>query len=153
MNDPFQRPTMISAVAYRDPLAALDWLDTAFGFERSMVITAPDGSLAHAEMRFGNGLIYVGAEWADFVASPAVLGGRNTQVIHVLVSGDIDSHCDRARIAGAAILQVPTDQFYGDRTYRARDLEGHVWVFGAPVRAVSREEAEAASGLKIEGWH
>lgn len=153
MNDPFQRPTMVPAITYRDPLAALDWLEQAFGFERSMVITTPDGSLAHAEMRFGAGLLYVGSEWADFVASPAALDGRNSQVVHVLLPGDIDSHCARARAAGAAILQEPTDQFYGDRTYRARDLEGHVWVFGAPVRAVSREDAEAASGLKIEGWH
>jgi len=153
MSDPFKRPTLVSAIIYRHPLAALDWLETAFGFERSMIITSPDGSLAHAEMRFGDGLIYVGSEWADFVASPAALGGRTSQLIHVLVPSDIDAHYARARAAGAAILQEPTDQFYGDRTYRACDLEGHVWVFGAPVRAVSREEAEAATGFKIEGWH
>ena len=51
------------------------------------------------------------------------------------------------------ILQEPTDQFYGDRTYRARDPEGHVWTFGQTVRHVSREEAEKESGLKIGGWH
>jgi uncharacterized glyoxalase superfamily protein PhnB len=49
------------------------------------------------------------------------------------------------------ILQEPTDQFYGDRTYRARDPEGHVWTFGQTVRHVSGEEAEKESGLKIEG--
>jgi hypothetical protein len=48
---------------------------------------------------------------------------------------------------------LATDQFYGDRTYRARDPEGHVWTFGQTVRHVSREEAEKESGLKIEGWH
>lgn len=54
---------------------------------------------------------------------------------------------------GAILVQEPADQFYGDRTYRARDPEGHVWTFGQTVRRVSREEAEKASGLKIEGWH
>jgi len=44
------------------------------------------------------------------------------------------------------------EQFYGDRTYRARDFEGHCWSFGQPVRAVTREEAEQASGFTIEGW-
>jgi uncharacterized glyoxalase superfamily protein PhnB len=58
----------------------------------------------------------------------------------------------RARGAGATILAEPSDQFYGDRTYRAADLEGHVWSFGQTVRQVSREQAEVASGLKIEGW-
>jgi uncharacterized glyoxalase superfamily protein PhnB len=103
-------------------------------------------------MRIGDGLIYVGSEWADFVASPASIGGKNTQLIHVHIDQDIDAHCARARAAGAVIPQDPADQFYGDRTYRARDPEGHVWVFGQTVRQVSREEAEQASGLKIEGW-
>ena len=46
----------------------------------------------------------------------------------------------------------PADQFYGDRTYMARDPEGHAWSFAQTVRYVTREEAEKASGLKIDGW-
>ena len=46
----------------------------------------------------------------------------------------------------------PTTQFYGDRTYRCRDPEGHIWTVSQTVASVSREEAEAASGLKIIGW-
>jgi hypothetical protein len=47
----------------------------------------------------------------------------------------------------------PADQFYGDRTYRCRDLEGHFWTVGAPVRTVTEAEAEAESGLKVvKGW-
>ena len=152
MEDPFRRPSFGSAVSYRDPRAALDWIEKAFGFERSMVITDKDGRLAHSEMKFGDGYLMVGSEWADFVASPASVGGKNTQSIHVQLWDGIDAHCDRARAAGAAILMEPADQFYGDRTYRARDLEGHVWSFAQTVRSVTREEAERASGLKIEGW-
>ncbi len=153
MSDPFHRPTFTSGVFYKEPWVALDWLEKAFGFERSMIITDNDGNLAHGEMRFGDGLIYVGSEWADFIASPAAVGGKNTQIIQVKLDSGLDAHCARARAAGATILQEPTDQFYGDRTYRARDPEGHVWSFGQTVKAVSREEAEKASGLKIEGWH
>jgi uncharacterized glyoxalase superfamily protein PhnB len=152
MKDPFHRPSFGSAVFYRDPRAALDWLEKAFGFERSMVITDKDGRLAHSEMKFGDGYLMVGSEWADFVASPASVGGKNTQLIHVQLQDGIDVHCERARAAGAAILMEPADQFYGDRTYRARDLEGHVWTFAQTLRKVTREEAERASGLKIEGW-
>jgi uncharacterized glyoxalase superfamily protein PhnB len=152
MEDPFRRPSFGSAVFYRDPRAALDWLEEAFGFERSMVITDKDDRLAHSEMKFGDGYLMVGSEWADFVASPASVGGKNTQSIHVQLRDGIDSHCERARAAGAAILMEPADQFYGDRTYRARDLEGHVWTFAQTVSNVTREEAERASGLKIEGW-
>jgi hypothetical protein len=52
--------------------------------------------------------------------------------------------------AGAVIPQEPTDQFYGDRTYRARAPEGYVWTFGQTVRQVSRAQADKESGLKIE---
>ena len=152
MDDPFHRPALIAGVFYKDPWAALDWLERAFGFERSMVITDKDGNLGHSELRFGDGLVFVGSEWADFVASPASVGGKNTQVIHVHLQSGIDEHCARAEAAGAMILMRPTDQFYGDRAYRARDLEGHVWTFGQTIRYVSREEAEQASGLNIEGW-
>ena len=50
------------------------------------------------------------------------------------------------------IVRELQNQFYGDRTYSARDPEGHVWSFGQNLQNVSREEAEKASGLKIEGW-
>lgn len=152
MDDPFQRPTFGSAVFYKDPVAALQWLEKAFGFERMMVITDAKGNLAHSEMKFGDGYIMVGSEYVDFVASPASVGAKNTQSIHVHLRDGIDAHCERARAAGAVIVREPADQFYGDRTYMARDPEGHVWSFGQTVRQVSREEAEKASGLKIDGW-
>ncbi len=76
MEDPFRRSSLSSGVFYKDPWAALDWLEKAFGFERSMVITDKDGNLGHSEMRFGDGTIHVGSEWADFVASPASIGGK-----------------------------------------------------------------------------
>jgi uncharacterized glyoxalase superfamily protein PhnB len=155
VDDPFRRPALTAGVFYENPCAALDWLEKAFGFERSMIIADKDGKLAHSEMRFGDSLLYVGSEWAEFIASPGSVGGRNTQMVHVHLADGIDAHCSRARAAGAVILQEPIDQFYGDRTYRTRDPEGHVWTFGQIVRLVSREEAETASGLKIkaEGWH
>jgi len=148
---PFQ-PSLASAVFYKDPWKALDWLEKAFGFERSMVISDSDGNLGHAEMRFGNCHLMIGSEWADFAVSPLSVGGKNTQIIHVQLDEGLDGHCEKAREAGAEIAQEPSDQFYGDRTYRARDPEGHVWTFGQHVRSVSREEAEAASGFTIEGW-
>ncbi len=152
MEDPFRRPVLGSALFYKDAFAALDWLETAFGFERTMGITDKEGNLGHSEMRFGDGYIMIGTEWIDYVASPASIGGKNTQSIHVHLGDGIDAHCERARAAGAVILQEPADQFYGDRTYRARDPEGHVWTFGQTVRRVGREEAEKASGLTIKGW-
>jgi uncharacterized glyoxalase superfamily protein PhnB len=143
------RPSVIPALSYRDPKPMLDWLERAFGFERHMVITDADGGVAHAEMRFGDGLVMVGSEWSDDHRSPASQGGKNTQSVHVHVTDDIDAHCERARAAGANILMEPETQFYGDRTYRARDPEGHIWTFGQTVELKQPEEWDAAApGLK-----
>ncbi|MGF6602518.1 putative glyoxalase superfamily protein PhnB [Paraburkholderia sp. GAS448] len=152
MEDPIRRRSLAAALFYKDPLAALDWLEKAFGFERTMVITDSEGSVAHSEMRFGDSYLMIGSEWAEHTASPASVGGKNTQGVHVQLEADIDRHCERARAAGAVIVRELADQFYGDRVYAARDPEGHVWSFGQTVRKVSREEAEQASGLKIDGW-
>lgn len=146
----FKRNSLTSAVCYHDPQAALDWLEKAFGFERAMVITDADGALAHAEMRHGDGLIMIGSEWSDDHRSPASVGGKNTQSVHVHLTKDIDAHCERARQAGAVIVQEPETQFYGDRTFRARDPEGHIWTFGQTVRQLTPEEWDAASGLETK---
>jgi uncharacterized glyoxalase superfamily protein PhnB len=144
------RASLASAIFYRDPLAAFGWLEKAFGFEPAMMITDPDGGLAHAQMSFGNGYVMIGSEWADYTKSPASIGGKNSQAVHVNLDSDVDAHCARATAAGAEIVQAPTDQFYGDRTYRARDPEGHVWTFAENKRPFSAEESAAATGLKIE---
>jgi uncharacterized glyoxalase superfamily protein PhnB len=154
VDDPWNRAVFTPSANYRDPNAALDWLERAFGFERIMVLTDDQGRVSHAEMSFqGRGQVMIGGDdWAEFVASPTATGGRNTQRVHVLIADGLDAHCQRARAAGAEIVREPEDQFYGDRTYVVRDLEGHVWTFSQPIRKVGREEAAAASGLKIEGW-
>ncbi len=146
------RPNLIPAVSYQDPRAALAWLEKAFGFEVFMLIEDGDGGIAHSEMRFGDAAVMIGREWTEDHKSPKSIGGKNTQSVHISVESDIDAHCERARAAGAEVLMEPETQFYGDRTYRCRDPEGHFWTVGQTVKEVSREEAEKITGLKITGW-
>lgn len=141
-----------SSVHYRDPKAALAWLERAFGFEVTMAIEGPPDApeMCHYEMSCaGKGRLMVGAEWADWGASPASNGGKCSQTVHVDLPSGLDAHCERARAAGAVIEAEPEEQFYGDRTYRAVDPEGHRWTFSEHVRDVTREEAEAALGQPI----
>ena len=149
MSDDPKPPYLASAVFYQDPKAALLWLEKAFGFEPSMVIVDQSGELAHSQMRFGDSLLMVGTEWSERHRSAKSTGGINTQTVHVQLAEDIDGHCERARRAGAEILQEPETQFYGDRTYRALDPEGHIWTFGQTVEVLSTAEWEKASGLTV----
>src|SRR4051794_35295616 len=110
-------PVFTSSVHYRDPKAALVWLARAFGFEVTMAIDGPPEApeRGHYEMSCaGRGRIMVGAEWDDWVRSPASIGGANTQSLHVQLPGGLDEHCAHARAAGAVIATEPEDQFYGD---------------------------------------
>ena len=141
-----------SALFYQDPKAALAWLEKAFGFELVMLLEDADGAVAHSQMEFGDSYVMIGQEWSTDHRSPKSVGGKNTQTVHIQLDTDIDAHFERAKAAGAVIDAEPTTQFYGDRTYRCRDLEGHIWTVAQTVASVSREEAEAASGLKITGW-
>ena len=151
-----ESPSVVPAVFYRDPMAALHWLEKAFGFETSMLVTDDDGNVGHAEMSFGDGRIGIGGEWASSeqlgpaeMKSPLSLGGAGTQFVRISLPQGLDAHCERARAAGARITQEPKDQFYGARTYRALDPEGHVWNFDQPIAELSIAEMEQASGLTI----
>lgn len=147
MSEYYRPKGLSSAVCYLDPKAAFRWLEEAFGFEPLMVILDAEGNLGHSEMTFGSSVIMVGSEWSADHKSPKSLGGKNTQTVHVQLEEDVDLHCQRARKAGAEILQEPDTQFYGDRTYRARDPEGHIWTFGQTIERKTPEEWDKASGL------
>jgi uncharacterized glyoxalase superfamily protein PhnB len=149
---PEGRAALSSALCYVDPRAALAWLERAFGFEVTMLIEDADGAVVHSQMSFGDSMVMIGAEWSADHKSPRSIGGKNTQTVHIQITTDIDGHCERARAAGAEIMMEPATQFYGDRTYRCRDPEGHIWTVAQTVETVTREQAEKVSGLKITGW-
>jgi uncharacterized glyoxalase superfamily protein PhnB len=144
------------SVFYKDPMAALRWLEAAFGFETSMLVTDKEGNVGHATMSFGGAQVDIGGEWSSpellgpaQLKSPLSLGGVGTQFVRVHLNEGLDAHCERARAAGAHITQEPADQFYGARTYRALDPEGHVWNFDQPGKTLTIAEMEQASGLTI----
>jgi uncharacterized glyoxalase superfamily protein PhnB len=53
---------VIPSVRYEDAHAALNWLETVLGFVRHAVYDGPDGTVAHAQMTFGEtGMIMLGS--------------------------------------------------------------------------------------------
>lgn len=141
-------PTFTSAISYVNPRAALDFLQRAFGFELDMLLEDEAGNLAHSQMVFGDGRIMVGNEWSENHRSPRSIGRVCTQTVHVHLTGGINEHFAHARAAGAEIIAEPETQFYGDRTYRARDPEGHIWTFGQTVEVLTPQQWDATSGLR-----
>ena len=125
--------TVIPAMHYRDAARAIDWLCEAFGFERHLVVPGENDTIAHAELRFGNGMIMLGSvrdgEFGRLMKHPDEIGGAETQTAYLVVE-DADAHYARAKAAGAEIVIEIKTEDYGGRGYSCRDPEGHIWNFG-----------------------
>lgn len=119
-------PDIFPVLRYKDGRAAIDWLGKAFGFATHFAVDNPDGSVGHAELKFGSGMIMFGG-----VSKPDPKNPWSTEKggIYVAVD-DVDGHYARAKAAGAQIVRDIADTSYGAREYSVRDLEGHLWSFG-----------------------
>jgi len=127
------RATVIPCLRYRDAPAAINWLCRVFGFEEQLVVPNEDGTIAHAQLSFGNGMIMLGSasdtEFGRLMKHPDEIGGAETQTSYVVVS-DADLVYRQAKAAGAEIILDIKDEDYGGRGFTCRDLEGHIWNFG-----------------------
>ncbi len=136
---------IVPQLAYQDIGAALEWLAKAFGFREleDQRFVGEDGEVGHAEMEVGPGVHFMlGTSGGHGSTSPRTLGGR-TQHLCVYVD-DIEGHLERARAAGATVLEELEDQPWGDRRYEAEDREGHRWMFCQHVRDMEPGEWQKA---------
>ncbi|MES2413829.1 MAG: VOC family protein [Pseudomonadota bacterium] len=127
--------TLIPCLRYRDAPKAIDWLCEVFGFTKQAVYPNPDGSIAHAQLVLGGGMIMLGSvtkeqtEWGKLIKQPDETGGFETQSPFVVVQ-DTDAVYARAKAAGATIVLDIKDEDYGARGFSCRDPEGHLWNVG-----------------------
>lgn len=136
-NPPEGFPRITPYLLYEDCAAALDFLTKAFGFTEDVRMAGPDGKVNHAEVRLGDGVVMMGMPGPDY-ENP----GRHDHVhatVYVYVD-DVDKHFEQAKGAGAKIISDPQDQFYGDRSYMAEDLQGQRWSFATHTRDVAPED-------------
>lgn len=138
-------PRLCVSIYYDNARVAIDWLVAAFGFELALKVDGEDGSVMHSQLTFGGALIMVGEggsnrtpKFGITMRSPKHLGGANSQGVMLYID-DVDTHCTRARTAGATIVAEPELHDYGpdywaDRSYGALDLDGHLWWFTQRVR-------------------
>lgn len=122
-------PRLYPTFRYRDAATMIDWLVEAFGF--SVQARFEDqGVVQHAELAFGSSIIMLGGirdnDYGQMVGEPGVQGGKS---IYVAVD-DADAAFERAKAAGAVILQEPVDTDHGSRDFICADPEGNVWCFG-----------------------
>jgi uncharacterized glyoxalase superfamily protein PhnB len=129
------RATIVSVLRYRDAPAAIDWLCDTFGFEKNLVVHNDDGTIAHAQLIFGNGMVMIASVrkreigFGRLMRQPDEIGGAQTQTSYIVVR-DADAIYARAKAAGATIAIDIKDEDYGGRDFSCFDPEGHLWSFG-----------------------
>lgn len=141
-NPPEDMPRITAYLYYENVASMLDWLGRAFGLKERVRMATPDGVVMHAEVELADGVVMMGCPGPHY-KNPKRLG-HATSGLYVYVD-DVDAHFATAKAAGAKILEVPADQFYGDRRYMAEDPEGHHWSFATHVSDVAPED------MKIPG--
>jgi uncharacterized glyoxalase superfamily protein PhnB len=130
------KATIIPVLRYRDAPAAIEWLCKVFGFEKHLVVPHQDGSVIHAQLSFGNGMIMLASvtkaktEFGRLMKQPDELGGVQTQTSYLVVT-DVDAIYSKAKVGGARIATEIKDEDYGGRGFSCYDLEGHLWSFGS----------------------
>jgi uncharacterized glyoxalase superfamily protein PhnB len=129
---------------YKDAHAAIDFLCEAFGFERHAVYERDDGTVEHAQLSHGSGMVMLSTERDDEDRGYGKHAGQGW--LYVVVK-DPDQHFAQAKAAGAQIIRELEDQDYGSRDYSAKDPEDNIWSFGtydpatAPVEEASSTSA------------
>jgi PhnB protein len=120
---------------------AIAWYADAFGAREVMRLTAPGGTIGHAEIDIGNSRIMLADEnTAAGARAPAAFGGSPVS-LHLYVA-DVDAVVARAAQAGATVRNAPEDKFYGDRMGSVVDPFGHVWHIATHIEDVPLEEIE-----------
>ena len=136
------RSPVIPTMRYRDAPAAIDWLCRVLGFAEHLVVPGEDGTVAHAQLTLGDGMVMLGSERDDehgrlmAVPGPA---GANTQSA-CLVVDDVEAIHESALAAGAEIVTPLQNPEYGGSFFACRDPEGHVWNVGSYDPWADQEE-------------
>ena len=128
------RSTAIPCLRYRDGPRAIEVLCRVLGFQAHLVVAGENGSVAHAQLVLGAGMVMLSSidhssEYSDLIRHPDEIGGFETQSAYIVVD-DADLVLARAQNEGWTVLVSIRDEDYGGRGFTVRDHEGRLWNVG-----------------------
>jgi len=120
-----------SVTPHLNPLRSEEFIEfarKAFGGEETYRAQSQEGRILHAQIRIGDSVISMGDAHGPYQPMPSTL--------HLYVP-DTDAIYAQALAAGAASIQPPADQPYGDRSAGVTDPFGNRWFIATHLRDVS----------------
>ncbi len=114
---------VIPVVAYPDVVAAVAWLEAAFGFRVRLRIGGH-----RTQMWFASSCLIVGETGED--------NKWATKSSVMLRVPDVDALCAQAQKHGAVVVHPPQKHVYGEYQATLRDFAGHIWTLTQSVEDV-----------------
>ncbi|OBG94209.1 glyoxalase [Mycobacterium sp. E136] len=121
--------------------AAIDFYTSVFGATLVDRMDDPNGTVAHAELDFGNGRLQLGdpAEAYQIAAPDARIPATHSIALYC---EDVDAVVSRAEQAGAVVREPAQTFVTGDRFASIVDPFGTRWSVMARVEDISPEERD-----------
>ncbi|MGH7725867.1 MAG: VOC family protein [Candidatus Eiseniibacteriota bacterium] len=117
---------------------AIDYYKKVFGATELSRFDMPDGSIMHATIKVGNGVVMLNDEFKEMGCIAPSSGG--SPVYLMMYVPDVDATFNRALEAGAETKMPVADQFWGDRYGLLVDPFGHYWEIATHKEDLSNEE-------------
>ncbi len=149
--------TVTPYLTVRGAQAAIEFYKAAFDAVEKSRFVAEDGlSIAHAELKIGNSVVFLNDELPEVgVLSPLSLGG-SPFLMHLYVK-DVDAVWRQALAAGGQEVLALGDTYWGDRCGKLVDPFGHYWSLASKQEKLSQAQIEeraraavAADPIKFE---
>lgn len=126
---------------FKDARKAIEFYQKAFGAEQLSLHEGPDGRVLDAEIRIGDSVLMLGDEGPGSPAKSAE-SRHGSPVGFYLYVDDCDKVFTRALRAGASVIDMVEDRFWGDREGRVSDPFGYRWAIATHKKDVSEEEVQ-----------
>ena len=109
---------VIPTLRYRDADAAIAFLTDTLGFaEHAVYRDEATGAVAHAELRFGDGMVMLGSDRPEGAEVNAQTGASSVYCI----LDDVGGCYERAVAGGATVVRELRDEDYGGQGFTVQD--------------------------------
>ncbi len=138
-------PKLTTRLVVRNAAEALTFYSTVLGAVELVKFEDGSGTIVHAELRLGDGMLALAEEDNVHNFSPLHLNG--SAVILMLLVSDVDRLAAAMTNAGSTVLIPIEDREYGRRDGRIRDPFGHLWIVAEDIEDLHCEEI----GQRVKG--
>ena len=133
----------------RNPADEVEFCVATFEAEEHVRRPAPDGTLAHALITIGGGMVMIEGEWPGGPNRAPASDGRTPVALYVYVE-NVDETVERAVSRGAKVLMAAANQPWGDRIAGFMDPAGHVWTAATRVEETTQQQRDERLGSLMD---